>query len=104
MLKQMTWDEFETILAAKLPGFKRREIQATLAQNGLDSLSNKRHILAQAGCGTGKSFIAAFAALMMSLQTGKPSAIATATKALQDQYAEKDLPFLASILDGLKYT
>lgn len=102
-LKQMSWDEFEGLLAEKLPGFKRREIQATLAQNGLDSLQNRRHILAQAGCGTGKSFIAAFAALMMSLRTGKPTGIATATKALQDQYAEKDLPFLASILDGLKY-
>lgn len=102
-LKQMTWDEFEAVLAAKLPTFKRREIQAVLAQNGLDSLQNRRHILAQAGCGTGKSFIAAFAALMMSLKTGRPSGIATATKALQDQYSEKDLPFLASILDGLKY-
>ncbi len=102
-LKQMTWDEFEALLAKQLPGFARREIQAALATRALTSLSARRHILAQAGCGTGKSFIAAFAALMLALQTGKPVAIATATKALQDQYAEKDLPFLATIIEGLRF-
>lgn len=103
MLQQMTWDEFEALLQANLPGFKRREIQAVLADTAMLSLNAKRHILAQAGCGTGKSFIAAFVSLMVSLSSGKPVAIATATKALQDQYAEKDLPFLSTILPELKF-
>jgi ATP-dependent DNA helicase DinG len=101
---QMTWTDFEALLAENLTGFKPRAIQAALANAAALSWEAKDHILAQAGCGTGKSFVAAFVAYMRSLATGQPVIIATATKALQDQYAEKDLPFLASILEGLTFT
>lgn len=54
------------------------------------AISNKRHLLAQAGTGTGKSW----AYLVPAILSGQRTVVATATKALQDQLAGKDLPFL----------
>ena len=54
-----------------------------------------RHLLVQAGTGTGKSF----AYLVPVILSGRRTVVATATKTLQDQLADKDLPFLADALD-----
>ena len=54
-----------------------------------------RHLVVQAGTGTGKSL----AYLVPAILSGRPTVVATATKALQDQLASKDLPFLAEHLD-----
>ena len=51
--------------------------------------------MVQAGTGTGKSL----AYLVPALLSGRRVVVATATKALQDQLAGKDLPFLAEHLD-----
>ena len=53
-----------------------------------------RHLVVQAGTGTGKSL----AYLVPTALSGRPVVVATATKALQDQLAGKDLPFLADHL------
>ena len=54
------------------------------------AIAGKRHLLAQAGTGTGKSWAYLVPAILSQL----PTVVATATKALQDQLAGKDLPFL----------
>lgn len=101
----MLWSEVKEALAKNLPGYKPREIQDLMAEACELSWEKGRHILAEAGCGTGKSFVAAAAAYAQSIRSGKPVAIATETKALQDQYAEKDFPFLAEkVIPGLKFT
>jgi Rad3-related DNA helicase len=46
---------------------------------------------------TGKSFAGLVPAILWALRTGQTVAVATATKALQTQYATKDLPFLAEL-------
>ena len=51
--------------------------------------------MVQAGTGTGKSL----AYLVPAVLSGRRVVVATATKALQDQLAGKDLPFLAQHLD-----
>ena len=53
------------------------------------------HLIAEAGTGTGKSL----AYLIPAILSGKRTVISTATKALQDQLANKDLPFLEEHLD-----
>src|SRR4051794_5175819 len=55
------------------------------------AIDDRRHLLVQAGTGTGKSL----GYLVPALLSGKRVVVATATKALQDQLATKDLPFLA---------
>ncbi|MCU1353182.1 MAG: putative ATP-dependent helicase, partial [Acidimicrobiales bacterium] len=59
-----------------------------------DAINHKQHLVVQAGTGTGKSL----AYLVPSVLAGTRVVVATATKALQDQLAGKDLPFLAEHL------
>ncbi|MDE3086543.1 MAG: ATP-dependent DNA helicase [Acidobacteriota bacterium] len=58
------------------------------------ALSQGRHLVVQAGTGTGKSL----AYLLPVVLSGRGAVVATATKALQDQLAGKDLPQLAAAL------
>ncbi len=82
-------------LAEEIPGGERREPQEQMAAAVAEAIGSGRHLLAQAGTGTGKSF----AYLVPAIVAGKRTLVATATKALQDQLAGKDLPFLAEHLD-----
>ena len=59
-----------------------------------EAINARRHLLAEAGTGTGKSW----AYLVPAILSGKRTVVATATKALQDQLAGKDLPFLTEHL------
>lgn len=61
-----------------------------MAEGVARALDGNRHLVVQAGTGTGKSL----AYLVPTILSGKTVVIATATKALQDQLAKKDLPFL----------
>lgn len=81
-------------LAAAVPGGERRQPQADMATAVAAAIEGERHLLAQAGTGTGKSW----AYLVPAILAGKRVVVATATKALQDQLAGKDLPFLAEHL------
>ena len=58
-----------------------------------DAFENDRHLAVAAGTGTGKSL----AYLIPAILTGRRVIVATATKALQDQLATKELPFLAAL-------
>jgi Rad3-related DNA helicase len=51
----------------------------------------RRHLIVQAGTGTGKSL----AYLLPTILAGTRVVVSTATKALQEQLVNKDLPFLA---------
>ncbi len=55
------------------------------------AITSGRHLVVQAGTGTGKTL----AYLVPAIASGARVVVATATKALQDQLAGKDLPFLA---------
>lgn len=81
-------------LAAASPGGERRVPQDEMAAAVCTAIDTKRHLLAQAGTGTGKSW----AYLVPTILSGRRTVVATATKALQDQLAGKDLPFLAEHL------
>jgi ATP-dependent DNA helicase DinG len=60
------------------------------------AIAGRRHLVVQAGTGTGKSL----AYLVPVIRAGRTVVVATATKALQDQLATKDLPFLAGLAPG----
>lgn len=77
-------------LVAAIPDGERREPQEQMATAVADAIDRDRHLLAQAGTGTGKSW----AYLVPAIISGRSVLVATATKALQDQLAGKDLPFL----------
>jgi len=72
-----------------------------MAQAVERAVAERRHLVVQAGTGTGKS-LAYLLPVALRLGEGafRPVVVATATKALQDQLATKDLPFLAGALGG----
>ncbi len=78
-------------------GGEKRDGQAEMARAVADAIETEQHLIVEAGTGTGKSLAYLVAAVRMKRRT----VIATATKALQDQLANKDLPFLAEQLADL---
>jgi ATP-dependent DNA helicase DinG len=84
-------------VAAGLPGgAESRPGQVEMAAAVATSMAGGRHLVVQAGTGTGKSL----AYLVPAALSGEKIVIATATKALQDQLADKDLPLVAAAVDG----
>jgi ATP-dependent DNA helicase DinG len=84
----------DAVLAAK-PYAQARDGQRVMTEAVAAALIGRRHLLVEAGTGTGKSL----AYLVAALSTGATIAVSTATKALQDQLAGSELPFLAEHLD-----
>ena len=82
------------VTAGLAQGGESRHGQLQMAQAVQRASAAGRHLVVQAGTGTGKSL----AYLVPSVLSGKKVVVATATKALQDQLANKDLPFLAKQL------
>lgn len=79
-------------LAAALPAGcgEHRPQQVQMARAVAAAIDGHRHLVVQAGTGTGKSW-GYLAPLVLA---GTTTVVATATKALQDQLATKDLPYL----------
>ncbi len=77
-----------------LPGGESRPGQQEMAEAVWTALDAGRHLIVQAGTGTGKSL----GYLVPALCSGKRIVVATATKALQDQLATKDLPLVQRAL------
>jgi ATP-dependent DNA helicase DinG len=68
--------------------------QRQMAKAVARAIDQRRHLIVAAQTGTGKSL----AYLIPAILSGSRVVVATATKALQDQLAKKDLPFLESRL------
>lgn len=85
-----TFEEAQAVLASSLPGYSRRPQQMALAAQAERAIADGRPALFQAGTGVGKSL----AALVPAILSGKRTVVATLSKALQNQYSGKDLPFL----------
>ena len=80
----------------ELPGGgEGRSGQVRMAEAVADAIASERHLVVRAGTGTGKTL----GYLVPAIRSGRRVVVATATKALQDQLAAKDLPFLDRHLD-----
>src|SRR2546426_3932656 len=86
----------ETALGA-IPGGVTRSGQVAMTEAIVEAVGSGRHLLVQAGTGTGKSL----AYLAPALTVDGPVVISTATLALQSQLIEKDLPRLSQAVSPL---
>jgi ATP-dependent DNA helicase DinG len=71
-------------------GYEHRPSQLEMAELVEAAFTEKRHLIVEAGTGTGKTL----AYLIPAIRSGKRVVISTATKSLQEQLFEKDIPFL----------
>ncbi len=77
-----------------------REGQVQMAEAVDEAINARRHLLVQAGTGTGKSLGYLVPAAKKAVNSERPVVISTATLALQAQVVERDLPRLAGALTG----
>ncbi|MGI8962850.1 MAG: ATP-dependent DNA helicase [Bryobacteraceae bacterium] len=83
------------ILSRAHPNYDYRQSQLDMAQAVESAIAERRHLIVEAGTGTGKTL----AYLVPSILSGKRVVISTGTKNLQEQLYFKDLPFLQSLFD-----
>ena len=86
------------ILARSPLPYEYRPGQLEMAKAVERSLAERRHLIVEAGTGTGKTL----AYLLPALRTGQRVIVSTGTKALQDQLYFRDVPFLESLLGDLR--
>src|ERR1700728_4771982 len=86
------------ILANSPLPYEYRPGQLEMARSVERALEERRHLIVEAGTGTGKTL----AYLLPALRTGRRVIISTGTKALQDQLYFRDVPFLESLLGPLR--
>ncbi|MFZ0279409.1 MAG: ATP-dependent DNA helicase [Candidatus Sulfotelmatobacter sp.] len=84
------------VLSRTHPAYEFRRGQLQMAQAVEQALEEKRHLIVEAGTGTGKTL----AYLMPVIRSGKRIIISTGTKNLQEQLFYKDIPFLEHALFG----
>lgn len=72
------------------PNYEFRPGQLEMAEAVASALNDRRHLLVEAGTGTGKSL----AYLLPAILSGKRVVVSTGTKNLQEQLFLKDIPFL----------
>ena len=84
----------EGILSARLDGFEYRHQQVDMAEAVEESFENAKHLIVEAGTGTGKSLAYLIPAILWAVENNKKVVISTYTKTLQHQILNHDIPFL----------
>ncbi|HVO82362.1 MAG TPA: ATP-dependent DNA helicase [Terriglobales bacterium] len=82
------------VLSRTHPAYEFRRGQLQMAEAVEEALAEKRHLIVEAGTGTGKTL----AYLLPVIRSGKRVIISTGTKNLQEQLFYKDIPFLEQAL------
>src|SRR5947209_11100686 len=90
------------ILSQSSLAFEHRRGQYEMARAIESAFKEKRHLIVEAGTGTGKTLAYLLPALRVARERQQRVIISTGTKNLQEQLFFKDVPFLESLLGPLK--
>jgi len=86
------------LIARAHPDYEYRPGQIQMAEAVLRAFHEKRHLIVEAGTGTGKTLAYLVPAIAAAVSRGGRVVISTGTKNLQEQLMEKDIPFLQRVL------
>src|ERR671933_1261380 len=78
--------------------YEFRPGQIQMAEAVLRAFEEKRHLIVEAGTGTGKTLAYLVPAIAAAVARGGRVVVSTGTKNLQEQWMEKDIPFLQRVL------
>jgi ATP-dependent DNA helicase DinG len=78
------------LLESRHPGYEFRPSQLEMARIVEEAFQKHQHAVIEAGTGTGKTL----AYLIPAIRSGRRVVVSTATKSLQEQLFQKDVPFL----------
>ena len=87
------------LLAQSSLAYEHRAGQYEMAKAVERSLRDSRHLIVEAGTGTGKTLAYLLPALRLARETGQRVILSTGTKNLQEQLFYKDVPFVESVLN-----
>ena len=90
------------VLARSALPYEFRRGQLEMAQAVERAFQDNRHLIVEAGTGTGKTLAYLLPALRLCATTGRRVIVSTGTKNLQEQLFFKDVPFLESLLGPLR--
>jgi ATP-dependent DNA helicase DinG len=88
------------LLSAWHPNYEYRDGQLAMAKAVESALAENKHLIVEAGTGTGKTL----AYLVPAILSGRRVVVSTGTKNLQEQLFSKDVPFLQKHLGPVKAT
>jgi ATP-dependent DNA helicase DinG len=80
------------------PEYEYRSGQVAMAEAVLKAFEENRHLIVEAGTGTGKTLAYLIPAIAAATKRKQRVIISTGTKNLQEQLMEKDIPFLQRVL------
>ncbi|MCR2802974.1 ATP-dependent DNA helicase DinG [Paenibacillus soyae] len=83
---------------AKFEQYEERESQSAMFREVYAAMSEDKHLLIEAGTGTGKSLGYLIPALYYSVQSNSKIVVSTHTINLQEQLRQRDLPLLGEVL------
>jgi len=86
------------LIAQAHPEYEYRPGQVEMARAVMRAFEDNRHLIVEAGTGTGKTLAYLVPAVAAALGNRGRVIISTGTKNLQEQLMEKDIPFLQSVL------
>ena len=95
--------ESGVISMAMRAAYEHRPQQIEMAEAVENALSNKRHLVVEAGTGVGKSLAYLVPVIFWAKEENCRVAISTYTKALQHQLTDKDLPFLKKVIGDFRF-
>src|ERR671913_609368 len=86
------------LIARAHPEYEYRPGQVQMAEAVMRAFEEKRHLIVEAGTGTGKTLAYLVPAVAAAVGWNGRVIVSTGTKNLQEQLMEKDIPFLQSVL------
>ncbi|SDC41956.1 ATP-dependent DNA helicase DinG [Paenibacillus sp. UNCCL117] len=106
------YNEMREVLRKRFQAYEEREAQVTMLSEVEDAFESGRHLMVEAGTGTGKSLAYLIPSLYYGLKHDKKVVVSTHTINLQEQLRERDVPLLhelfpvgfqASVLKGRRH-
>lgn len=95
------FEEFHAFLDGKMqekfPGYEARPAQEQMIHEVQTSLSENRHLMIEAGTGTGKSLAYLIPSLYYGIREDKKIVVSTHTIQLQEQLWQRDVPLLQEL-------
>lgn len=85
------------VFSAALESYEPRQGQQEMSRAVIHAFNARKHLLCEAGTGTGKSLAYLVPSVYWALQNQTPVVVSTNTKNLQSQLYEKDLPLVQRV-------
>ena len=93
----------EAYARAEAEGRTRRPAQEALSYLAADTLQSGGYAIIEAGTGIGKSQGYLIPAALSARANGRPVAVSTFTRILQEQLVTRELPFIQQLVPGISY-